>query len=140
MTDPFDPASFEAFDTVEPVFQATVDRLGDAAFEPDALARQPAAVRMLVATRAVEGQVDNGGWPAVFYNAVDGLLPFAIDGYRLLGLDDHADLAQRIGAHGFDLEAEEDDVWQAFEEEWAALPSAERARAAFIRGHAPDFG
>jgi hypothetical protein len=137
----FDAADFEAFETVEPVFQATIERLGpERAFDPADLAAQPPAVAMLVATRAVEGQIENGGWPAVFYNNVDGLLPLAIDGYRLLGLASHAEVAERTAAHGFDLDADEDDLWRAIDEEWAALPSAERRRAAFIREHRADLG
>ena len=124
---------------VEDVFQATVDRIGERAFEPETLRRQSPAMRMLIATRAIEGQVDNGGWVAVFYNGVNGLLPLAIEGYELLGLTEHATSAARVLQHGFRDGADDDAEWRAFDDEWFALPSAERARAVFIRDHRSEF-
>src|SRR3712207_4593084 len=112
-----DAAEFEAFAVVEPVFQAEVERLGAGAFDAERLAAESPAVRMLIATRAIDGQVSNGGWPAVFYNEVVPLLPAAIEGYRLLGLDEHARLAERIREHDFDPDAEDDDAWEAFDAE-----------------------
>jgi hypothetical protein len=127
------------FALVEERFQAVIDRIGDRAFEPGQLTEQPPGVRMLVATRAIEGQVDNGGWPAVFYNQVDGLLPLAIEGYGLLGLLDHASLASQVGEHGFRDGADDDAEWDAFDAAWFALSSAETARAAYLRGHSDDL-
>jgi hypothetical protein len=127
------------FALVEERFQAVIDRIGDRAFEPGQLTEQPPGVRMLVATRAIEGQVDNGGWPAVFYNQVDGLLPLAIEGYGLLGLPEHASLAAQIGKHGFQDGADDDADWGAFDAAWLALSSAETARAAYIRDHPDDI-
>lgn len=124
---------------VEESFQAAVERIGDGAFEPATLAGQPPAIRMLIATRAVEGEVDNGGWPAVFYNAMDGLLPLAIEGYSLLGLADHATLGSRVLGHGFRDGADDDADWTNFDEAWSALPSPDAARAAYIRTHPAEF-
>ena len=124
---------------VEEFFQAAVERIGETAFEPEALAGQPPGVRMLIATRAVEGEVDNGGWPAVFYNAMDGLLPLAIEGYELLGLADHATLAARILDHGFQDGAGDDADWTDFDEAWTTLRSPDAARAAYLRTHPAEF-
>jgi hypothetical protein len=119
--------------------RAAVERSGDQAFEPRTLAGRPPAVRMLIATRAIEGQVDNGGWPAVFYNRADDLLPFAIEGYGLLGLVDHATLAARILEHGFRDGANDDADWNDFDEAWSALPSPDAARADYLRSHPAEF-
>lgn len=127
------------FELVEERFQAAIDRIGDQAFEPSRLTQQPPAIRMLIATRAIEGQVDNGGWPAVFYNQVDGLLPLAIEGYGLLGLLGHASLASQIGEHGFRDGADDDADWDVFDAAWFALSSAEDARAAYLRDHPDDL-
>jgi hypothetical protein len=94
---------------------------------------------MLIATRGIEGTVDNGGWVSVFYNDVDGLLPLAIEGYELLGLTEHATLAARVLQHGFKDGADDDAEWQAFDDEWFALPSAGRVRAEFIGDQPSEF-
>jgi hypothetical protein len=133
------PPDADDFALVEERFQAAIDRIGDRAFELGPLTGQPPAIRMLIATRAIEGQVDNGGWPAVFYNQVDGLLQIAIDGYGLLALPDHAALASQILEHGFRDGAEDDADWRGFDAAWFALPSAEVARAEFIRAHPDDL-
>lgn len=134
------PPDAEDFSFVEERFQAAIDRIGDQAFEPSRLTEQPPAIRMLIATRAIEGQVDNGGWPAVFYNQVEALLPLAIEGYGLLGLLEHASLASKVGEHGFRDGADDDADWVAFDKAWFALSSAEAARAAYLRDHPDDLG
>ena len=76
------------------------------------------------------------------------LIPLAIDGYGLLGLDQHASLAtsalQRgFVAHGPDGDEPDDPAesafWEELEAAWFELPSAEAARAAYI-GANPDIG
>ena len=133
-------AETDAFLTVDEVFQTAIDRLGVAAFEPSALAAQTPGLRMLLATRGVEAEVGNGGWPAVYYNGMDGLLPLGIAGYRLLGLEEHARIAEEALAHGFDLEAEDDAFWDRLDTAWSALPSAERRRAEYFVLHPAEFG
>jgi hypothetical protein len=139
VTGTFDPVEFDASSRVEEVFQRQIERLGDHAFDATVVRDAAPGVRMLVATRAVEGQVDNGGWAAVFYNEVDGLLEPAIAGYRRLGLDRHAALAERISQHGFKA-GDNDAIWEKFDDEWFALPSAELARAEYIESHPEEFG
>jgi hypothetical protein len=132
----------DPFIVVEPVFQQVVERVRNI-FDPDVLARYSAPIRMLIATRLIDGQVDNGGWPAVFYNEALGLLPEAIQGYRLLGLGEHAALAERIQAHGWTQPTDnrpDDPAWGTFDAEWFALDDVEAARARYIRGHPADFG
>ena len=128
-------------DHVEEIFQRLVDEHPDV-FDPEVLASRPPATRMLIATRVIEGQVDNGGWPAVFYNAADGLLPAAIEGYRLLGLEGHANLAERIRAHGWTEPTDDrpdDPAWETYDAEWFGLPDSEVARAEYIRAHPAEF-
>jgi hypothetical protein len=132
----------EPFMVVEPIFQQIVERDPNV-FDPEVLARYSAPIRMLMATRLIDGQIDNGGWPAVFYNDAIGLLPEAIQGYRLLGLGEHAALAERIQAHGWTDPTDDhpgDPAWQTFDAEWFALEDSEAARARYIRDRPADFG
>jgi hypothetical protein len=133
--DPLSDASVEA----EAVFQATVERLGEAWLDAATLPSQTPAIRMLLATHVIDAEVDNGGWPAVFYNSVDGFLNDAIEGYRLLGLEEHARLAVEIHDHGFEDEAGDDADWDRFDQAWSALPSVERVRAEYIRANPSEF-
>jgi hypothetical protein len=97
---------------------------------------------MLVATRNIDAQVDNGGWPAVFYNGADGLLEAAIAGYRLLALDGHARVARLAFEHGWTEptdDAPDDPAWEMYDAEWLGLPDSEVARAEYIRDHPGEF-
>lgn len=134
----------EAFLVVEPVFQAAMERLGPDASDPAALASEPAGIRVIVATRLIDGLVDNGGWLAVFTEGMQRIVPLAIDGYRQLGLDEHAAVADRAMARGFTPPGPDDDepddpaelaFWEDLEAAWFDLPSSEVARAAFIGQH-----
>jgi hypothetical protein len=138
----------DAFLVVDPVFQAAMDRLGPLAIDPHALANEPAGVRAIVATRMVDGLVEMGGWVSVFIESQADMLPVAIDGYRLLGLDQHASLATRALRRGFVPPGPGDDepddsaefaFWEDLEAAWFELPSPEAARAAYIGAH-PDIG
>ena len=129
------------FDEVERTFQAIIEH-DDGVFDPEHLRSCPEGVRILIATRVIEGQVNNGGWPAVFYNGADGHLAGAIDGYRRLGLDEHASIAARVLAHGWTEPKDgepADDVWEAFDGAWFRLPDPETARARYIREHPGNF-
>ena len=137
----------DAFLVVDPVFGAALERLGLRAADPDALMAEPADLRAIIVTRLVEGLVDNGGWVAVFSEGQRGILPLAIEGYRQLGLDEHARLVVLANAHVFyppgagddgEDDPEESAFWERLDEAWLDLPSAEVARAGFIRGH-PDI-
>ena len=152
----FQPAVFaaavdpetDAFLVVDPVFQAAMERLGPNAIDAAALANEPAGIRAIVATRMIDGLVDNGGWIAVFDEGQQGLVPQAIDGYRMLGLEENALVAERAIARGFTPpgpddddrpdDPEEDAFWEDLDEAWSELPSGEVARASWI-GANPDI-
>jgi hypothetical protein len=151
----FQPAVFaaavdpetDAFLVVDPVFQAAMERLGPNAIDAAALANEPAGIRAIVATRLVDGLIDNGGWTALFAEGQQGLVPLAIAGYRLLGLEDHATVAERAIARGFTPPGPEDDeaddpeelaFWEDLDAAWFELPSAEAGRAAHL-GANPDI-
>ena len=152
----FQPAVFaaavdpetSAFLVVDPVFQTALDRLGPRAMDPDALASEPPGIRAIVVTRMIDGLVENGGWTSVFIEGQQALVPLAIDGYSLLGLDQHAALATRALQRGFVPPGPDDDepddpaefaFWEELEAAWFELPSPEAARAAYI-GANPDIG
>jgi hypothetical protein len=137
----------DAFLVVDPVFRAALERLGPRAADADALAAEPADLRAIIVTRLVDGLVDNGGWVAVLAEGQRGILPLAIEGYRRLGLNEHARLAALANARGFEPpgagdDGEDDPEESAFreglDEAWLDLPSAEVARAELIRGR-PDI-
>ena len=126
---------------VEGVFQSIL-ATEYGVLDPRVLASMPAPIRMLVATRAIEGQVDNGGWPAVFYNEAADLIDLAVEGYGLLGLVDHADLARRVQRHGWTEPGDDtpdDPAWEAFDDEWFGLPDAEESRTRYVRDHRQEF-
>ena len=125
----------DAFLIVDPVFQAVMDRLGERATDPSVLADEPPGIRAIVATRIVDGVVDNGGWITLLIGPAE-IVPLAIEGYRLLGLDEHASLAARALERGFDQA--DTAFWDDLDNAWFGLPSAEAARAAFI-GANPDI-
>lgn len=134
-------ASDSSFDEVEQVFQRIVER-DQRVFDPDHLRSYSEGIRILIATRVIEGQVNNGGWPAVFYNEAHGHLPAAIHGYRSLGLDEHASIAERVLAHGWteSTDGEPDDgAWDDLNGAWFRLPDPEAALARYIREHPDDF-
>ena len=126
--------------TVQPVLERLLDEASSGqpseplACLPDWTPGQQA----IVATRVIQGEIDNGGAPAVFYNAVDSLLVDAIDGFRLLGLEEHANALADLVASGLSEDSPEgaDD---AFHEAWFSLPDTEPARAAYIRAHPEEF-
>ena len=129
-----------AFDIVEPVFQTVVDRVGaERWLEPDVLRQQPAAVRMLLSTRAVDGLVANGGWIAIPVEEQLGLLPLAVEGYDLLGLESHAKIARRASGLSYNADDDEPAGWSELDEEWFRLPDADEARAAYIMAHPEEF-
>jgi hypothetical protein len=138
----------DAYLEVEPVFQAALGRLGARAADPAALVHEPAGIRAIVATRLIDGLVENGGWTAVFAEGMADLLPVAVEGYGLLGLDEHASLAALARARGFLPPGPGDNrpddpadfaFWEDLEAGWFDLPSPETARAAYIGAH-PDIG
>jgi hypothetical protein len=132
----------DAFLVVDPVFQAAMERLGPSASDPSTLAEEPAGIRAVVATRMVDGLVANGGWTAVFSEGQQGILPLAVDGYWLLGLEEHALLAAKAAGRAFTAvepaNAEEFAFWEELEGAWLDLPSPEAARAAYV-GANPDI-
>lgn len=129
----------EGFAIVQPVFERLLDEMQAA--NPIPLAPLPtwkAGERAIVATRWMEGVVDNGGAFAIFVNGAQGFLPDAIEGYRLLGLDERADVLADLVASGFHGDPS-DSAPDEFEAAWFALPDAEPARAAWITAHPGEF-
>jgi hypothetical protein len=131
---------FAGFATVQPVFERLLDEA--AAAQPSAplacLPNWTPGERAVLATRVIGSEVDNSGSPGIFFNGEDGLLPDAIEGYRLLGLDDHANALADLVASGFSGESPEE-AGETFDETWFSLPDAEPARAAYIAGHPTEF-
>jgi hypothetical protein len=129
-----------AFERVDPVFQAAIERVGaEHWLEADVLRRQPPAIRMLLSTRAVDGLVGNSGWIAVAVEGQRDLLPLAVEGYGLLGLEAHAAIARRAAVLPFDPDDDEAPGWSELDDEWFGLPDGDEARAAYIDAHPEAF-
>jgi hypothetical protein len=78
------------FDKVELVFQTIFARLMTVRDLATAVDGLPESERAIVATRVLEGDVDNGGCYQLFGNGNDGMIEPAISGYERLGLPDYA--------------------------------------------------
>lgn len=62
----------------------------------------------------------------------------AIEGFRLLGLNDNADALADLVTSGFHGESPVEAA-EEFEEAWFSLANAEPVRAAYIEGHPEEF-
>jgi hypothetical protein len=129
-----------ACETVQPVFERLLDEVAAARPERpiEVLPGWSAGERAILATRVVSGEIDNGGAPAVVYDAVGQLLPDAIDGFRLLGLAEHADALAGLVASGFNGDSP-DGADDDFHETWFSLPDTVPAQAAYITAHPDEF-
>ena len=117
----------EAFPIVEPVFQAIHSRMGRGD-DWSVFNRLTPLERAIYATRVIEGQIDNGGWYAVFYNNTDHWVDPAIQGYELLGLPEYAEHLRRVRAIGFGEDSPEP-IGEAIDAEYFRLSGSEEARA-----------
>ena len=131
-----DPA---VFDTVEPVFERLLGeatagiRNGPAVLQPD----WSKGERAVFTTRYLVEEFDSTGPLGLL---ATGLLDEALAGFRLLGLDEHADAVAKLLASGFDADSTDDDADVLdFAEDWYNLEDADPARAAYIRSHPDEF-
>jgi hypothetical protein len=131
----------EASSIVQPCFERLLDEATLAATTEGPIELLPhwtPGERAIIATRVIEGEIGNGGLHVVFDNEEAHLLGPAVEGYRLLGIDDHADLLQDILTAGFSGKEEDGDA-NEFHGAWFSLRDAEAKRAAYIDAHPSDF-
>lgn len=94
----------------------------------DALAALSPLERALYVTRQLEEELADGGWYLVFANEDEGLIPYGVEAYELLGLPAYAAHLRRVLDSGFGDASAEDDG-DELDLEFAALSGAEDARA-----------
>jgi hypothetical protein len=127
------------FDTVEPAYERLLGQATgggrDATAAP--LPGWTPGERAVFATRHVVEEFDSTGPLGLL---ATGLLDEALAGFRLLGLDEHADMVARLLAAGFDGDSSDDDpAVLDFAEAWYNLEDADPARAAYIQSHPEEF-
>ena len=131
-----DPA---VFDTVEPVYQRLL-REATGGREDTPAVLQPnwsEGERAVFTTRYLVEEFDSSGPLGLL---ATGLLDEALAGFRLLGLDEHADTVAKLLASGFDADSTDDDADVLdFAEDWYNLEDADPARAAYIEAHPEEF-
>jgi hypothetical protein len=120
------------FGTVEPIFQRIIARLVTALDLSAAVDALPAAERAIVATRVLEGDVDNDGWYQLFGNRNDGMIEPSISGYETLGLTDYAAVLRDVRSKGFN-EASPAALGDELDAVYFALSGSEAARAALVK-------
>lgn len=120
------------FDIVEPVFQSIFARLVTTHDLQAAVDALPDAERAIVATRILEGDVDNGGWYQLFGNGNDGMIEPAISSYERLGLPDYAAVLRDVRSKGFNAHSP-DALGDALGAAYFGLSGSEAARAALIK-------
>jgi hypothetical protein len=120
---------------VDAVVTRLAAELGSAGGDSIPVAWTPAE-RAVYATRAVEAALEEGG-PEGLRDEARSWVGAAVEGYRLLGLPDHAAVTERIGAAlGGPLgEDEVDDLM----EDWLNVENADGPRAAWIAAHPEAF-
>jgi Domain of unknown function (DUF4375) len=142
--------SDDEFDLLQALHEAAFDCLD--AGRPDELTPGMRAVTVLF---TVIGDVENGGFAAALYNGSARWTAAAIDGARLVGADDHADVLERfaqlalagaddLSAEALDdrLEAMDDEQQAALEElddAFFALPSIEGPLGRHVREHPEQY-
>ena len=130
----------DAFSIVEPRFQAALDEVGSRPFDHDTLATFAPGRRAILVTRFVDGHIANSGWVAVFVEGQPELLGVVADGYRTLGMPEHAEFVQGILDRSISSPADLDaDAWGELDERWYALPDPEAGRAAYVTAHVDEF-
>jgi hypothetical protein len=91
------------------IFDALGKQLGwvGAKHDLDSVRRMSPGLRMLWSTDILDGEIHNGGFNQLFWNHNDLYAADAIEGFRLIGADEHARLVV--------------DALKLFEEEWPRL-------------------
>jgi hypothetical protein len=125
--------------SADAAFQRAVDALGTDPLVATLEKRSP-GIRAIVATRFLEATIANGGWAAVFFEPGDvDVLPHAIDGYRTLGLQAHAALAEEAAARFAASANLEDATLHELDDRWFELDDAETFRDSFVAANPAEF-
>jgi len=96
--------------------------------------------RAVFTTRFVVDEFDSTGPLGLLANGVRPLLDEAIAGFRLFGLDEHADAIEKLIVAGFNAESSDEDAdVLEFAEDWYNLEDADPARAAYVQSHPEEF-
>ena len=141
---------YEVFKVLLPM----VARGGDAEYETfSALSR---GLRMLWATLVLDGEVNNGGFNQFFFNSSGQYAMDAVEGFRLIGAEQHAQLTEEAIALFFKEAPKLRRFWrprtlEGFSESYQhtqsgeldkryyALPHPSAARVRYIREHPAEF-
>jgi hypothetical protein len=126
----------EAEGIVAAVVERLAAELGDGAEPP---ATWTVGERAIFATVRVEEAVEEGGFDNLEPTGARPWLVHAVEGYRLLGLDEHARIAERVAsllASGSEANA---DDREDLEEDWFGTIGSDAERAAWITAHPEAF-
>ena len=127
------------FDTVEPVYQRLLGEATGGRLDTPAVLQSnwSKGERAVFTTRYLVEEFDSTGPLGLL---ATGLLDEALAGFRLLGLDEHADTVAKLLASGFDADSTDDDADVLdFAEDWYNLEDADPARATYINAHPEEF-
>jgi hypothetical protein len=129
----------EAADAVRRVYERTANRILDSegTDDPAAIASLSEAERAVYVTRALEDELDDGGWYLVFANSNDHRIDPAIEAYELLGLPRYAELLRAVRTVGLDDDSP-DGLSERLDSRYGRLTGAEQARARLIRSMGLD--
>jgi hypothetical protein len=124
----------------EGIVAGVVDRLraevGDRSEPP---APWTEAERAVFATVRVEEAVEEGGFDNIEPTGARPWLVHAIEGYRLLGLDEHARIADRVATMLATGAGSTGDEREDLEEDWFGTIGSDQERAAWITAHPDQF-
>jgi hypothetical protein len=151
-TIPDDEVEYELLKVLIPLVYATKDR--DEQYER-VLTFSP-GFRMVWGTSMVDGEVNNGGFNQFFWNSSGQFAMEAIEGFRLIGAKDHAQLVEEAVAMFFDeadklrpfrqrrtfeafSESYEHTDSRALDTRYYSLPDFSPLRVAYIRQHSDEF-
>ena len=124
----------------EGIVAAVVDRLaaelGNGAEPP---ATWTAGERAIFATVRVEEAVEEGGFDNIESTGARSRLVHAVAAYRLLGLAEHARIADRVASLLADGPEDDADDRKDLEEDWFGTIGSDAERAAWITAHPEAF-
>jgi hypothetical protein len=140
------------------VFEALVERISalDDDGEHELVNQLSPGQKMVWATDIVDGEIQNGGFNQVFWNHADRYAQEAIEGFRLIGAEEHAALVQE-GLVLFEKEWHKLEPFYAartlkafsesyahtesdgLDKRWSKLPDFRAKRTAYIRRHLDEF-
>jgi CRISPR/Cas system-associated protein endoribonuclease Cas2 len=107
--------------------------------------------KQFVAMRIIEGQVMNGGFPAVYYNDNSHYIALAMEGYQLIQAQSHADILRSLLSsvsrnakkrmESIEADAVPLGVDEVYDEQWHVLDSRQLAQLKhdYIRTHSNQF-